>query len=1353
MEIPAAAGGPGRLMPEGRHEVGSCCRVQPRCYTLGMLTIFLLGVLCAGQPQPGNPTAERTAGLTVKNPSKGPTVPEGFTASVFVQAPDIYSPCSIAAAPDGNVYVAEDEYNSQDENRAEGLAHVKLCIDTDRDGRADRFTIFADGLNSPQGLTFVDHTLYVVHAPYLSALRDDDGDGVADWRKDLVTGLGPKPEGLVHHIPSGIRMGIDGWLYISIGDKGILKATGADGSSVQCIGGGIVRVRPDGTELELFAHGLRNTLDIAVSPRLDCFTRDNTNDGGGWNVRLSQIQNGAEYGYPSLFVNFADEIIPAIGDYGGGSGTGCMWFNEAGWPAGYGNTLYTTDWGVGKVYRHTLTPAGATFTDKAEEFFTGQHPVDIDADGLGNMYICDWGDRGWGDIRREGVTGTIYRVRYTGAGPVEGAPTAEWKDLRSASDEEVLGLLAGQSATARLNASRELIRRGTTSELRKFLGELMESPDAPLESRIASLLTYVQSSVPLEIDREATAHPNSAREALGNALDVPQLSEYVIRAVGDRRNQDLHVWAPGAESADPRVRAQVAITLSRIGTIEDAAHLLPLLTDSDVMVRHAAMQSLRRLGAIEACLAQVSASGATHDEAVAALRVLRGMHDPRVVTGLAELVRSTEARPAIRIEAMKALGQVTYREAEWDGVWWGTRPSTEGPYYSPAAWEGTEAAAAALAAAALNGEEAIRSEALKLIARYRVNECAADLARGAVALNGGTEDIWKVLVALRSDAPEFVEMLRTKAVDGGAPVAERMAAMQALTANAGAGQDALIVNIAATLNAADSPPELAAESAKALARVRDSGQIPSLAAFLTGPSETLRIGAYTALLSMDVQEARDLVTAAFKVNDNDFTQITAALHAIARSPKPVAAAHTQRVLNILTYAPQIMETQPEFVKAALLAAWQIQDPQHAYATSFLMGSGFEQAQCIEVLSRMKTTDIQPKPLQHITATLVNVATAQQSALTPDQRDQAVAAAMHYIADPRTNHEEAVDWLARLRPVAGIMNSFLVLGPLPPIGSQSAFGSVYSVEERPAGPFEALTITTDAGATVIGWNPVTSEDSSGVVDLSGLFQSTDIGVAYLTAIYSASVDCTGTLFVGSDDGVAVWLNGNKIWHNDAYRSLQQYSDQVPVRLRPGPNVFLFKVSNSGGEWGLAARLRVEGNSAPAAESSSGGVRRIKDIPIPEVTAHMVDHPPRPGASRKGMEIFKSLACANCHTVDATEPPKGPYLGDAGKRFTVEHLVQSILQPDAMIAQGFATQEIEYKSIDAAYGESETIRGFVTSESGEAIEVRDLTGAARTIRKADIIKRRDAAGSSMPAKLADNLTEEELSQLIDYLRSLQ
>src|SRR5436190_12679037 len=237
----------------------------------------------------------------------------------------------MAAAPDGRVFVGEDEYNTQPK-REQGLSRVKLCIDSNNDGVADKFTVFADKLNSPQGMTFVGDTLFVVHAPLLTAFRDSNGDGVADVREDLITGLGPIPEGLVHHVPSGLRIGIDGWLYISIGDKGIVKATGKDGRTISLWGGGVVRVRPDGTMMEVFSHHTRNTFDVSLDPFLDAFTRDNTNDGDGWDSRLTQMQRDGEYGYPSLFKHWPDEIVQPLAAYGSGSATGSMYVQEPNLP-------------------------------------------------------------------------------------------------------------------------------------------------------------------------------------------------------------------------------------------------------------------------------------------------------------------------------------------------------------------------------------------------------------------------------------------------------------------------------------------------------------------------------------------------------------------------------------------------------------------------------------------------------------------------------------------------------------------------------------------------------------------------------------------------------------------------------------------------------------------------------------------------------------------------------------------------------------------------------------------------------------------------------------------------------------
>src|SRR5436305_9580164 len=71
---------------------------------------------------------------------------------------------------------------------------IRLLEDTDGDGYADKAMVFASGFNSIQGLTYLNGTLYVMHAPYLSAVRDTQGTGKGGERRDLLTGLGLAPE-------------------------------------------------------------------------------------------------------------------------------------------------------------------------------------------------------------------------------------------------------------------------------------------------------------------------------------------------------------------------------------------------------------------------------------------------------------------------------------------------------------------------------------------------------------------------------------------------------------------------------------------------------------------------------------------------------------------------------------------------------------------------------------------------------------------------------------------------------------------------------------------------------------------------------------------------------------------------------------------------------------------------------------------------------------------------------------------------------------------------------------------------------------------------------------------------------
>ena len=238
-------------------------------------------------------------------------VPEELESTLF--SPNTVTPCvaCIGVAPTGEVYAGVDQIGSL--GKGGGKGRIIRLVDEDHDGISDYRTEYAL-IDNPRGIVPVGDKLYVLHAKwgkgnqfdgmFLSVLEDRDGDGMADGPpkhlvKEISTRKFNQSRG-VDHTTNGIRMGIDGWIYVAVGDFGFVDAEGTDGRKLTMYGGGIIRVRPDGTELETYADGLRNIYDVAIDPFMNVFTRGNTNDGGGWNMRfIHEIQTG-EYGYPAV---------------------------------------------------------------------------------------------------------------------------------------------------------------------------------------------------------------------------------------------------------------------------------------------------------------------------------------------------------------------------------------------------------------------------------------------------------------------------------------------------------------------------------------------------------------------------------------------------------------------------------------------------------------------------------------------------------------------------------------------------------------------------------------------------------------------------------------------------------------------------------------------------------------------------------------------------------------------------------------------------------------------------------------------------------------------------------------------
>ncbi|MFN7843207.1 MAG: discoidin domain-containing protein [Pirellula sp.] len=406
-------------------------------------------------------------------------VADGFEATVFAAPPAVNYPVFVASTVDGTVFVSSDGNGSLGRDPMRG--RVVRLRDLDQDGRADEVKVFCH-VDAPRGLVWDGDRLYLMHPPHLSAFIDHDGDGVADEQKVLVKNLAfgydKRP---ADHTTNGVSLGLDGWLYIAGGDFGFLNAEGSDGRKLTHRGGGVIRVRPDGTGLEVYSTGTRNILEVAISPEMELFARDNTNDGDGWDVRMHHFTGGDDHGYPRLYKNFADECVPPLADYGGGSGCGAVYVDEPGFGT-WNHSPFTADWGTGALYRHTVSPSGATYqeTEAPKPFVQMTRPTDADVDGNSNLYCASW--RGATFSWAGPDVGYLVRVKPKGFNPEKQINFAK------ATTEELVKELQSNSYRRRLEATRTLARRGD-SQANQLIGEV-----AKRRTDLRNLIEDLQSS-------------------------------------------------------------------------------------------------------------------------------------------------------------------------------------------------------------------------------------------------------------------------------------------------------------------------------------------------------------------------------------------------------------------------------------------------------------------------------------------------------------------------------------------------------------------------------------------------------------------------------------------------------------------------------------------------------------------------------------------------------------------------------------------------------------------------------------------------------------------------------------------
>jgi putative membrane-bound dehydrogenase-like protein len=616
---------------------------------------FVVSYLCAGSllaADPSGPAAEQRF-----PPLK---LPGGFKATLFACDPFIEYPSAIAVGPrPGTLFVAVD-YMTGLGTEIIRRDEVRLLEDTDSDGYADRSTVFAERFNSIMGLAWSDRTLFVMHAPFLTAVRDTDGDGVGDERRDLLTGLGLPPEEnpVRLHCANGVTAGEDGWLYIALGDHGC-NVPRPEGDRLVFNGGGILRCRPDGRDLHVFARGLRNIYDVALDAEANVFVRDNENDGGTYKQRVYHTFYGADHGYPYLYENRPDEALAPLADVGLGSSAGVACYLAEQFPAEYRGNLFCCEWGR-SIVRYELKPQGSSFAPVKElEFAIGADndpypfkPTDVVVDHSGALVISDWCD---GQRPARG-RGRIYRITYAG---------------------------------------------NTTPSPHVGEGAKRRHDEPSLDDLVQLAQSNSDSSVRVQ-----------AIHAIADMTD-PILSQHRLDAgAGDAKIAAR--LAALAEKAEPRIVREVIVALGRLQWFDAPTWLRKQIRSPDVALGHAAMQTLRQSKNWPAVLQLLNEPDDQPLRAIA-IRSLAEQSEPAIATSLIERL-SKDSNADHRRQYADLLARIYKKPGPW--VYWGYRPPPKPA--NTVAWDHTEAIAQALNNLLADTNSAVRLAALASMQREKI---------------------------------------------------------------------------------------------------------------------------------------------------------------------------------------------------------------------------------------------------------------------------------------------------------------------------------------------------------------------------------------------------------------------------------------------------------------------------------------------------------------------------------------------------------------------------------------------------------------------------------------------------------
>ena len=544
-----------------------------------VISILLLlasqDLFAAGKQLTGEHAPASSPALPPSDAQKAFSVPLGFEVLLFAAEPDVVNPVAMTWDERGRLWVVElYEYPLGAPVGTKPRDRIKILEDTDNDGRADKITVFADGLNLATGILIGNGGVYVGQAPDFLFLEDTNHDDVADKRTTLLTGFGLHDR---HELLNGFTWGPDGWLYMTHGvfTHSKVKVPEATEPGVE-MNAAVARFHPRTKKFEIFADGTSNPWGVDFDKYGNAFVSACVIDHlfhmapGGIYAR-----QGGTPGNP-----YAYELLPSIVDHKHhmAAYAGICIYQGDNFPEEYRGHVFMGNIHQNAINHDRLIPNGSSFKAVAEKDFLTTtdgwfRPVSEQTGPDGALWIADWYDKypcyQNANADPEGVDrerGRIWRVVYTGknSGKKIGSRPETKMDLEKMPDAELIKVLKHPNVWQRRTAQRLLVerqRRNKLDDLGKgmdFLANLMDSGTNSIETRIAAFWVLSESN------REREAYPKwfFYGTLFGPNSDSQLVHSWMgARFFGELRDSSqyaLDSLTTLASNPDPRIRLAVA---------------------------------------------------------------------------------------------------------------------------------------------------------------------------------------------------------------------------------------------------------------------------------------------------------------------------------------------------------------------------------------------------------------------------------------------------------------------------------------------------------------------------------------------------------------------------------------------------------------------------------------------------------------------------------------------------------------------------------------------------------------------------------------------------------------------------